>query len=222
MKYSDLPHHVNPRTRIRELGGKSLSDSETLALAFWLSDTETASELARLYNEFGGLSKIPRHRITEIKGLGEKYADAIMAVIELTRRELLIDKPVRTKVTCPGDVASCLSYEMGSLDHEELRVVLLNTRNEIIRIVTVAVGSTNGASVRVSELFRDAIRENAVSIILVHNHPSGDPAPSPEDVNLTRCAISAGKNMDIIVQDHIVIGCKNYVSLRQRDLCSFN
>jgi DNA repair protein RadC len=221
MKYSDLPPISNPRNRIRDLGPQALSTSETLALAFWLNDTGTANELAALYNEFGGLARIPRHRITEIKGLGEKYADAVIAVIEIARRELMMDKPDRVKVHCPADAAACISYEMGSLDHEELRVILLNTRNEIIRIVTVATGSVNGASVRVGELFREAIRENATSIILVHNHPSGDPSPSPEDANLTSCAIKAGQNLDIIVQDHIVIGHNRWISLRERGICSW-
>jgi DNA repair protein RadC len=101
MKYTDLPRNENPHTRIRELGGPSLSNSEALALAFWLNDTETANQLAALYNEFGGLSKIPRHRIMEIKGMGEKYADAVQAVVEIVRREVTAEVVYRQEFTAP-------------------------------------------------------------------------------------------------------------------------
>jgi DNA repair protein RadC len=222
MKYNDLPRKENPHTRIRELGGPSLSNSEALALAFWLNDTETANQLAALYRECGGLCKIPRHRIMEIKGMGEKYADAIQAVVEIVRRELQVEVPLRERVHSPADIAALVRYEMGALENEELRVVLLNTRNEVIRIVTVVKGSMNGASVRIGELFREAIRENAAAVILLHNHPSGDPSPSPEDLTLTRVAIEAGNNLDIQVLDHIVIGGQaRWVSIKERGLVSF-
>jgi DNA repair protein RadC len=222
MKYTDLPRKENPHTRIRELGGPSLSNSEALALAFWLNDTETANQLAALYREYGGLSRIPRHRILEIKGMGEKYADAIQAVVEIVRRELQVEVPLRDRVHSPADIAALVRYEMGALENEELRVMLLNTRNEVLRVVTAVKGSANGASVRISELFREAIRENAVAIVLLHNHPSGDPSPSPQDVSLTRAAVEAGKNLDIDVLDHLVIGGqRQYVSMKERGLVSF-
>jgi DNA repair protein RadC len=111
---------------------------------------------------------------------------------------------------------------MGALENEELRVMLLNTRNEVLRVVTAVKGSANGASVRISELFREAIRENAVAIVLLHNHPSGDPSPSPQDISLTRAAVEAGKNLDIDVLDHLVIGGQGqYVSMKERGLVSF-
>jgi DNA repair protein RadC len=222
MKYSDLPRNENPHTRIRELGGPSLSNSEALALAFWLNDTETASQLAALYSEFGGLSKIPRHRIMEIKGMGEKYADAVQAVVEIVRREVTAEVVYRHRIHSPADIAAIVSYEMGALENEELRVMLLNTRNEVLRVVTAVKGSANGASVRISELFREAIRENATSIVILHNHPSGDPSPSPQDISLTRAAVEAGKNLDIDVLDHLVIGGqRQYVSMKERGLVNF-
>jgi DNA repair protein RadC len=104
------------------------------------------------------------------------------------------------------------------LEQEQLRVVLLDTRNRVLAVTTVYVGSLNTSVVRISELFREAIRRNAAAVIIVHNHPSGDPTPSPEDVALTRNVIAAGQLLDIEVLDHLVIGQQRFVSLKERGL----
>ncbi len=108
--------------------------------------------------------------------------------------------------------------EMGLLPQEHLRTVLLDTKNRVIRVVNVYAGSLNTAVVRVGEVFREAIRANSASIIVVHNHPSGDPTPSPEDVRMTEMLVDAGKLLDIEVLDHVVIGHNRYVSLKERRL----
>jgi DNA repair protein RadC len=218
MKYTELPKDENPRSRIRDLGPMSLSASEVLAVALWVTDTETGQELARLYQEYGSINAIPRYRILEIKGLGDRYADAIQAIGEIIRREAMQNLPDKVAVHSPADAAALVQYEMGGLEVEQLRVILLNTRNQIKRVITLYQGSTNCSMVRVGELFRDAVRENATAIILVHNHPSGDPTPSPEDVALTRSAVTVGKAMDIDVLDHLVIGKGKFVSLKERGL----
>lgn len=218
MKYTDLPETEQPRRRIQDLGPASLSTSELLSVALWISDTDAAQELAALYREAGSLRMIPRDEITSIRGLGERYADALLAVWELGRREVLAAQEDRHSVNCPDDIASLVLYEMGALEQEELRVVLLNVRNKVLKIVTVYRGSVNSAQVRVGELFKDAVRHNACSIVVIHNHPSGDPAPSPEDAALTRAIVQAGKLMDIQVLDHLVIGKGRYVSLKERGL----
>ena len=105
---------------------------------------------------------------------------------------------------------------MGRLEREELRVVLLTTRNAVLKVVTVYQGNVSASLVRVGELFRDAIRESAAAVILVHNHPSGDPTPSPDDLHLTAEALAAGRLLDIDLLDHLVIGHDAYVSLRDR------
>jgi DNA repair protein RadC len=107
---------------------------------------------------------------------------------------------------------------MSALEQEELRVILLDTRNHVIDIKSIYRGSVNSSQVRVGELFRDAIRQNAAAIIVLHNHPSGDPSPSPDDVGLTRNIVQAGKLLDIDTLDHLVIGQGRYVSLKERGL----
>src|SRR5690606_17190914 len=113
-----------------------------------------------------------------------------------------------------------VQYEMAALDQEQLRVILLDTRNRLLKVVNLYTGSLNSSSVRIGELFKEAIRQNAASIILVHNHPSGDPSPSPEDINMTRAAVQAGKLLDMEVLDHIVIGRGEgrFVSLKKKEL----
>ncbi|MHB8460789.1 MAG: JAB domain-containing protein, partial [Candidatus Limnocylindrales bacterium] len=116
----------------------------------------------------------------------------------------------------PTDVADRLVLQMGRLEREELRAVLLNTKNTVLRVVTVYQGNVSASLVRVGELFRDAVRLNATGVILVHNHPSGDPTPSPDDLHLTAEALAAGRLLDIDLLDHLVIGHDAWVSLRDR------
>ena len=122
----------------------------------------------------------------------------------------------RWTIRAPNDVADRLVLQMGRLEHEELRVVLLNTKNVVLRVVTVYQGNVSSSLVRVGELYRDAVRLNATGAILVHNHPSGDPTPSADDLHLTAEALAAGRLLDIDLLDHLVIGHDAYVSLRDR------
>jgi DNA repair protein RadC len=121
-------------------------------------------------------------------------------------------------VSSPQDVLNLVGTEMSLLEQEQLRVVLLDTRNRVLAISTVYVGSANTSLLRVGELFRDAIRHNAVALVVVHNHPSGDPTPSAEDVSVTRMIVEAGKLLNVDVLDHVVIGGGRYVSLKERRL----
>lgn len=118
----------------------------------------------------------------------------------------------------PADIANLLMLEMGLLQQEHLRAVLLDTKNQILRVATIYEGSLNTAVVRVGEVFRPAIQANCASVIIVHNHPSGDPTPSPEDVRVTELLVEAGKLLDIEVLDHVVIGRNSFVSLKERRL----
>jgi len=148
--------------------------------------------------------------------VGEVKAAQLAAAFELGRR-LMADWPSgRWTIRAPKDVADRLVLQMGRLEHEELRVVLLNTKNVVLRVVTVYQGNVSSSLVRVGELYRDAVRLNAAGAILVHNHPSGDPTPSPDDLHLTAEALAAGRLLDIDLLDHLVIGHDAFVSLRDR------
>ena len=124
----------------------------------------------------------------------------------------------RPTIQSPEDAAGLLLYEMGALEQEHLRVLLLDTRNRLMRTVEVYQGSLNASLVRVGEVLRDAVRSNAAAVIIAHNHPSGDPTPSPEDVALTRAVVEAGDLLDIEVLDHLVIGKGRFVSMKSRGL----
>lgn len=151
-------------------------------------------------------------------GIGPAKAAQIKAAIELGRRLAVAVPDERPTVRSPDDAAALVQYEMSALEHEELRVMLLDVRNRVLDTVTIYRGSATSAQVRVGELFKAAIRRNATAIIVVHNHPSGDPSPSPEDIALTRSIVQSGNLLDIGVLDHLVIGRGRYVSLKERGL----
>jgi DNA repair protein RadC len=141
-----------------------------------------------------------------------------LAAIELGRRISIASPEDRPRIQSPEDAANLLLYEMGSLEQEHLRVLLLNTRNECMQSVDVYRGSLNSSLIRIGEVFREAIRQNSAAIIVAHNHPSGDPTPSPEDIAVTRALVEAGKLVDIEVLDHLVIGQNRFVSLKAKGL----
>ncbi|MCA9920769.1 MAG: DNA repair protein RadC, partial [Anaerolineales bacterium] len=142
----------------------------------------------------------------------------IKAALEVGRRLMAAAPEERIRITSPGDAANLLMSEMSFLEQEHLRIILLDTRNRVLHTPTIYIGSLNTSVVRVGELFRAAIKENAAALIVAHNHPSGDPSPSPEDVRVTRNIVKAGKLLDIEVLDHVVIGHHRFVSLKERGL----
>lgn len=218
MKYTEFSPNEQPRARIQELGGRALSSSELLSVALWITDTEASLELSQLIDEYGNMGAIPRDEITSINGLGERYADAVIAISELVRRESTRQAPDKIKIDGPQAAAELVRYEMSQLEQEEMWVVLLDTRCKVIGVERLYKSTMDAAMVRTAEVFKAAIRKNARSVIVCHNHPSGDPNPSPEDVSVTRGLVEAGKLLDIEVMDHLVIGGGTFVSLKQRGL----
>jgi DNA repair protein RadC len=140
----------------------------------------------------------------------------VVALLELLRA--MLQPSPRDQIKSPTDAAGLLMLEMSTLDHEELRTVLLDTRNRVQAITTVYVGSLNTSLIRVGEVFKAALLWNSAALIVVHNHPSGDPSPSPEDLLITKQIVEAGKLLDIDVLDHLVIGQGRYLSMRERGL----
>lgn len=209
-----------PRSRLEQLGPAALSSAELLGLV-WSGHglTPVARVAESCLAELDGLAGLGRATAAELQlvhGVGPVRAAQLAAAVELGRRVVADWPEGRWTVRSPRDVADRLVVEMGRLEREELRVVLLNVRNAVLAVHTVYVGNVSAAVVRVGELFRDAVRRHAAGLILVHNHPSGDPSPSPDDLHLTAEAIAAGRLLDVNVLDHLVIGHDTWISLRDR------
>jgi len=217
----EVPSDERPRERLALRGAGGLSSAELIGL-LWGSGTrgrsavDLAAEALARHDGLTGLARATDAELERLPGVGAAKAAQLTAAFELGRR-LLADWPAaRWTIRSPRDVADRLILQMGRLEREELRIVLLNTKNVVLRAVTVYQGNVSSSLVRVGELFRDAVRLNATGLILVHNHPSGDPTPSPDDLHLTAEALAAGRLLDIDVLDHLVIGHDAWVSMRDR------
>ncbi|ACZ42536.1 DNA repair protein RadC [Thermobaculum terrenum ATCC BAA-798] len=219
----ETPETDRPRERLKALGPSYLSDAELLAIILRVGiKGENVIDLARrlLAQNQGitGLASIDFNSLASQRGVGEAKACQIKAALELGRRYLKEMPEQRRRITSPEDIADLLMLEMGHLEQEHLRVVQLNTKNQILAITEVYKGGLNSALIRPADVFKPAVRNNAASIILAHNHPSGDPTPSSEDVRTTESLIEAGKLLDIEVLDHIIVGRNSYTSMRRRHL----
>lgn len=222
-RITDLELNERPRERLATAGASALNTAELLGILLRVGiPGENAVQMGdRLLREMGGLPGIQRLSFGELcsqHGLGPAKAAQIKAAIELGRRLTTTSPEDRPTIHNPADAAALVQYEMGALEQEELWVMLLDTRNHVIQIERLYKGSLNTSMVRVGEVFKAAIRRNCNSIIVCHNHPSGDPTPSAEDVALTRSLISAGRLLDIEVLDHLVICALRFVSLKERGL----
>jgi len=222
-RITDLASSDRPRERLSTLGAEAISNAELIAILLrsgveGINVLQLAQKLLLELGGLDGLHRTPYEELCQQHGIGPAKAAQIKAAIELGRRlskATFEEKPI---IQSPEDAANILLYEMGALEKEHLRAVLLDTRNRLMKIADVYRGSLNASLIRIGEIFRDAVRINAASIIVVHNHPSGDPTPSPEDVVVTRAIVEAGKLLDIEVLDHIIIGKGRFISLKAKGL----
>ena len=219
----DIEESERPRERLARLGPQALTDAELLAILLRVgTQGENAIQMGqRILHEFGGLHGLHRAPFDEVcnsHGIGTAKAAQIKAAIELGRRISDTSSQDRPSIHSPADAAALVMYEMSALEQEEVRVALLDTRNKVLSVEMVYRGSIDSSQVRIAEMFKFAIRKNAKSIIVFHNHPSGDPSPSPDDIALTRDLIRAGDLLGLQLLDHIVIGRGNFVSLKERRL----
>ena len=220
IRIRELPSSERPRERLRDHGASSLKISELLAIILRTGSTKQsvlslADTLLADHEGLGGLARLSFAELTRVNGLGEAKAAELQAAFELARRLNALQPEERPYVRSPQDVHNLLGPDMAMLDQEELRVLMLSTRNQLMGISDVYKGNVNSAFVRASEVYRDAVRRNAPCIIVVHNHPSGDPTPSADDIGITKQLVEAGKHLDIELLDHIVIGDKRFTSLKQ-------
>lgn len=214
----ELPADLKPERRAQTVGFGALSNIELMQLVYSFKAMDSAAELINRGGTLTGLHAMSIEDMTQVPGVGPKAALAIKAALELGKRLMTEAVGEKVQVRSPADSANLLMAEMMLLDHEQLRVILLDTKNVVVGIHTLYVGNLNTAVLRVGEVFKEAIRRNCASIIVAHNHPSGDPTPSPEDVRVTEQIVDAGRLLDIELLDHIVIGRNRYVSLRERNL----
>lgn len=216
-----LPEGEKPARRVAELGAFACSNQELLATMIGgKRQVEIAQALLARHGSLDRIFKAHHRVLTEqVDGLTESAVIRIKAGIAAGLRAAReqVDENVKV-INSPADAAAIVQWEMQTLEKEELWVILLNRRNQVLEVAKIYRGSVNSSQVRIAELYKPAIIATASAIIVAHNHPSGDPTPSPDDVGLTRAIVQAGKLLDIEVLDHIVIGLGRWVSLKDRGL----
>jgi DNA repair protein RadC len=200
-----------PQARLARFGPGALGDDELLAILLGGRDAASA---ARSVLESRGLAGLASAGLPELRPIGTRRAACVLAAVELGRRIASTWPAAGWRIRAPADLAERLIPAMGHLEREELRSVLLNTKNTVTGMVTVYAGNLAGSSVRIGEVFREAVRRQSAAMVVVHNHPSGDPSPSAEDLRITRELAEAGRLLDIELLDHLVIGHGRWVSLR--------
>jgi DNA repair protein RadC len=205
----------DPDRRLEHLGPDAADDLDLLAAVLGTGTTARRSA-RRLLDRFGGLADVAHADPVEltVAGLSSLSARRLGVVLEIGRRVARVTESDTWRITTPSDVAEPLVDGMGSLEREELRVLLLDTKNVVVAERTVYRGNLAGSSVRVGEVYRDAVRRCAAAIVVAHNHPSGDPSPSGEDLRITAELAEAGRLLDIELLDHVIIGRGRWTSLR--------
>src|SRR5690625_2053114 len=221
IKMKDVPKEERPRERLIKYGESHLSNQELLAILLGSGTrSESVMDLAsRLLMHFEGLkllSDATIEELTAIKGIGNAKGVIILAALELGKRINQYKPEERYTVRSPEDGANFVMEEMRSLNQEHLVVLFLNTKNQVIHRQTIFIGSLNASIVHPREIFREAVKRSSASIICAHNHPSGDPTPSQEDIHVTRRLVEAGKIMGIELLDHLVIGNHSFTSLKEK------
>jgi DNA repair protein RadC len=214
----DLPAAERPRERLRDAGADKLSNVELLAVLLRTGTmNDSALSLAeKLLARFGGITGVAHatiHELCEVDGIGEAKAAQLKAALELGSRAARDGKGALPVVRSADDIAALVLDQMSLLEQEEVRVFVLDARNRIVAEEMAYKGSVHTAHVRLAEIFSGAVRRKASAIVVVHNHPSGDPTPSAADIQLTKQLVEASRLLEIDVLDHIVIGGGRYASL---------
>lgn len=181
-------------------------------------DSNVVAELMAKYGSPRDLVNVTEEELRQIRGIGVVKARQLRSIIELSRRLVAATKDNVTVIRNPADAAHLVMEEMRFLDREYFRCILLTTKNQVIRVETVSVGSLNSSIVHPREVFKTPLKCSAAAVVLVHNHPSGDPTPSKEDLDVTKRLVECGKLLGIEVLDHVVVGDQRYVSFKEQGL----
>lgn len=224
MLIRELPEEERPRERLLRYGASSLTNSELLAILMGSGSKDSsaimlANRLISLDDTgISYLSQCDPEELSTVKGIGNAKACLLVASMELGKRVAARPKEKKVNVSSPKDVARLFMEEMRCYKKEYFKVLLLNTKNELMMTDEISVGTLNSAVVHPREVFNGAIKKSASSVILVHNHPSGNPSPSKEDIDLTKRLVESGKILGIEVLDHIIIGDGEYLSFKEKSL----
>jgi DNA repair protein RadC len=220
----DLPLSERPRERLLKLGSEALSAQEILALILGRgvkgeSVMVTAQRLLSQFGNLKGVASASVEQLTQIKGIGPAKATQLKAAFELSKRmESPINEGDKPVIKSPEDVVNAVKSQLKGKKKEHFLLLCLDTRNRLINYKPVSVGSLDTSVVHPREVFKEAIASSAASVIFAHNHPSGDPEPSKEDIELTKRLAKAGEIMGIDVLDHIIVCDTNYLSLKAKNL----
>ncbi len=219
----DLPRSERPRERLQRFGPEALSAQELLALVIGRgipkkSVLNIAQELLARFGNIKAISQATIEELSEIKGIGLAKAAQIKACFELGRREDLEPEFKNYDIKDPEAVVKAIRTSIKDKAKEHFKLILLNPRNKIIGISTISIGTLNASLVHPREVFKDAIVHSAASVVLAHNHPSGDPEPSEDDLKITQKLVDSGKILGMEVIDHIIIGKNNFCSFKERGL----
>ncbi|MGA4517694.1 RadC family protein [Solibacillus silvestris] len=221
MKIHDVHESDRPRERLIRQGAKSLSNQELIAILLGTgtkreSVLTVANRVLINFEKLHNLKHATLEEITEIKGIGEAKAVLLLAAIELGRRLASRDLEERFTIRSPEDAATFLMQDMTSLQQEHFVCLFLNVKNQVLHKQTIFVGSLNASIVHPREIFREAVKRSAASIICSHNHPSGIPTPSPEDIDATTRLYEAGKIVGVDLLDHVIIGDHQFISMKEK------
>jgi len=218
LKMKELPEAERPYEKLKMYGEGSLSNAELLAIVIKTgtkeeNSLEIANRILLLTKNLYELKNISIEELTKIKGIGEVKAMQIKAICELARRLSRSNNRMQICISSSKDVANILMEELQDEEQEHLKLLILNTKNEVIKNLTIAKGDTNTIGITVKQILSEPIKMQAPKIILAHNHPSGDPTPSYEDEKLTRKVMDAAELFGIKLLDHLVIGRNKYQSI---------
>ena len=213
----ELPYSLQPATRLAQAGSNKLSITELIAIVLNTADgLDLATEIVTKFT----VEDLPQTSLTELQqlyGVGPSRAGQLLAAIELGRRLVNIPSD-RPQIKSPSDAANHLMHKLANEQQEHFIVILLNMKNHVLDTIWLYKGTVNSSVIRIAEVFREAIRRNAAAIIVVHNHPSGDPTPSLEDIRVTRDIREAGTLLDIDLLDHVIIGNGRFCSMKEKKL----
>lgn len=221
MKIHDVHEADRPRERFIRQGAKSLSNQELIAILLGTGTKKesvltVANRVLINFEKLHNLKHATLEEMTDIKGIGEAKAVLILAAIELGRRLATKEVEERFTIRSPEDAATFLMQDMTSLQQEHFVVLFLNVKNQVLHRQTIFVGSLNASIVHPREIFREAVKRSAASIICAHNHPSGVPTPSPEDIDVTSRLYEAGKIVGVDLLDHVIIGDHQFISMKEK------